>query len=207
MEDVFVVRWSPKVRQSEIQRLYTNDARGLIDESLIDNVGWALYMRCESILLVVTGRVRCPRCRAIFDCVRYNKKPPHEVFPCSECGWSITEAEYTQSHRNQDLSGMGAMEAFAAFVERYPNAASARERVLLIDRLIHAFHHDLKRSDHPHRAAAINLIEGSQAQVLAFLDRLTYGKESTPGTQETQNRWRQEIERMQRRRQDQRRSH
>lgn len=202
MEDTPAIRWAPKVRQADIRRLYENDSKGLVDEILVDEVGWGLYLRCESILLVVTGRVRCPRCRTVFLCVRYNNNKPHEVFPCPECEWATTEAEFTRSHRDRDLSGVGAIEAFAAFVERYPPATSARERVLLIDRLIHAFHHDLKRSDRPHRTAAINLIEGNQTQVIAFLDRLTYGTESTPGTQEAKSEWRQAVEQMRRKRQD-----
>jgi hypothetical protein len=60
------IRWAPKVRQEQIWRLYQNDARGLIDEELIDEVGWALYSRCQSILWVTDrNRVPCPRCHHV----------------------------------------------------------------------------------------------------------------------------------------------
>src|SRR5258708_28782977 len=51
--------WAPKVRPEKIWQLYQNDARGLVDETLVDDVGLALYLRCESVLLVSAGRIKC----------------------------------------------------------------------------------------------------------------------------------------------------
>jgi hypothetical protein len=36
---------------------------------------------------------------------------------------------------------------------------------------------------------AVNLIEGRLAEVIAFLDGLSYGEESTPGVKEKQDEW------------------
>lgn len=63
------IRWAPKVRQHQIRRLYENDARGIVDTTLIDDVGLALFLRCESLLMIWRGEVRCPVCRTRFVCV------------------------------------------------------------------------------------------------------------------------------------------
>ncbi len=47
-DGVASVRWAAPVRQDKIRRLYETDARGLTDEALIDDVGLALYLRCQS---------------------------------------------------------------------------------------------------------------------------------------------------------------
>lgn len=43
-------KWSPRVRKEKIRRLYQNDARGILAEELLYDVGTTLYCRCESIL-------------------------------------------------------------------------------------------------------------------------------------------------------------
>jgi hypothetical protein len=79
------------------------------------------------------------------------------------------------------------LELFREFVTRFPAASTAREKVLLIDRLIHGWHWYQK---HGHtRPVAVNLIGGKLPEVIAFLDRLTYGEASTPGTGETHAEW------------------
>ena len=63
--------------------------------------------------------------------------------------------------------------------------------MLLIDRLIHGFHYYLQFG--PTRAVGVNLIEGSYHEVVDFLDRLTYGESSTPGTLQARLEWRAKI--------------
>jgi len=36
------IQWAPKVPPNKIERLYRSGAQGLIDEGLLDEVGWAL---------------------------------------------------------------------------------------------------------------------------------------------------------------------
>lgn len=50
------VRWSPRVPKGKIRRLYESDARGLLDDELLDDVGIALLLRCQDILMVVGAR-------------------------------------------------------------------------------------------------------------------------------------------------------
>ena len=57
--------WSPRVPKHKIRRLYQQDARGIQDDDLINEVGFALLARCESFLeanQAVRGRVSCPVC-------------------------------------------------------------------------------------------------------------------------------------------------
>jgi hypothetical protein len=46
------IRWSPRVPQWKIQRLYESDAQGLLDEELLDDVGITLWLRCRDILTI-----------------------------------------------------------------------------------------------------------------------------------------------------------
>jgi hypothetical protein len=59
--------------------------------------------------------------------------------------------------------------------------------MLLIDALIHGFH--LYYTGETTRPVAVNLIDGSMNEVIRFLDGLSYGPDSTPGTRETKTEW------------------
>jgi len=39
------IQWAPKAPQPKIWALYQSDARGLADETLLDDVGFALFQR------------------------------------------------------------------------------------------------------------------------------------------------------------------
>jgi len=188
------LHWAPKVRQNKIRRLYEQDARGLIDEALLDDIGMALYSRCRSILLVSSQRLECPRCEHMFAVPPYTDET---IFICpTGCGWAITGRHYHQSWQHRDLIGTNTP-AFQIFVDRYPDAATLREKMVLIDQLLHAFHQSI-RYPVPHPSAASNLIEGNHAQVVAFLDLLTYGPDSTPEMQDSHATWQATMRQMQR---------
>ena len=58
-------RWAGRVAKWKIARLYKNDARGIYDEDLIDDVAYTLLDRCKSIIAVAKarqGRAECPAC-------------------------------------------------------------------------------------------------------------------------------------------------
>ena len=64
------IRWARRVQQQKVRQLYASDARGIVDEELIDDVGYAMYARCESIRAVTeahSGRAMCHSCRAIIQ--------------------------------------------------------------------------------------------------------------------------------------------
>lgn len=182
------IRWAPKVSRAKINRLYQTDARGVVDEVLIDEVGTALLARCDSVLTVSRAQARCPRCEAVFTIGWGPHADPALICPAG-CGWQTTVEAWHRSWRHQDLIGVRAAEAFEYYVARYPDAHTPQQKMLLIDGLIHAFHQGIIEGS-PHRSAASNLIEGSYRDVLAFLDTLAYGAESTPGLRESQAAWR-----------------
>jgi len=186
------LRWAPKVSQAKIWRLYQTDASGLVDEELIDEVGTALYARCRSVLLVSRAQVECPRCHAVVTLGWGHSEQDVALCPTPDCGWETTYGQYHTSWRHRDLIGTRAASAFQAFVDRYPQAHRPQDKVLLIDELIHAFHHGIV-ADLPHRSAANNLIEGSHRQVVALLDRLACEDESTAGIKERQDEWREKM--------------
>ena len=67
MAGVDEIKWARRVRPETIRALYTLDAKGIVDEELIDEVGYAMLARCESIRTVTrahSGRATCPRCKA-----------------------------------------------------------------------------------------------------------------------------------------------
>ena len=59
------VRWSRRVEPQKIRRLYESEAQGMLDEALLNNVGYGIYVCCrESIELEAAARgyVKCRGC-------------------------------------------------------------------------------------------------------------------------------------------------
>lgn len=179
-------QWAPRVPQSSIRRLYQNDAQGIYDPDLIDAVGYALRSRCQSFLdamAAVQGRAPCPRCNQI---VYHNQK--RETLLHCECGWMLTWEDYFATIQHKQLSGAEpVVQLFEQFVTRFPTAHTPRDKVILIDQLLHGFHWYHKHGYT--RPVAVNLIGGRLAEVIEFLDNLSYGPASTPGTQDTYAEW------------------
>ena len=183
--------WAARVPQEKVRRLYETDAKGIHDEELIDEVGYALLARCESFIAaneVMWGDLACPHCSA---------KVPHgqnkeEVLRCP-CGWELTWGEYVSTIRHRQLSGAEpVLRLFRDYAERFPKARTPRDKMLLIDCLIHGFHIYYKTGETT-RPVAVNLIDGRMNEVINFLDRLTYGPDGTPGTRETKAEWDRNI--------------
>jgi len=168
------IRWAPKVSRDKVQRLYENDASGLADEVLIEDVALELYLRCRSILMVTErNRVPCPSCGQVIVSQegRWSRERP---IVCPKCGWRATFGQWRDSWRHKELCGGSAMDAYRAYVQGYERGGSAHERMLLIDRLINAYHWSIRRQQ-PHGPAAQQLLEGSRSEVYNFLERLAYG--------------------------------
>lgn len=185
------IRWAPRVKQSQIQRLYESDAQGMRDDALLDEVGWALRERCLSFIDAVEalhGRARCHACGEIIP----HGSRPDETLRCASCGWEIAWRDYHKSFQHKQLSGAEPVLAlFRLFIERFPRARAPQEKMLLIDQLIHGFHQSL--TGDPTRTTGVNLIEGRYYEVVEFLDRLTYGDNSTAGLKENHTAWRDTI--------------
>jgi predicted RNA-binding Zn-ribbon protein involved in translation (DUF1610 family) len=196
------VRWAPRVALAKIRRLYQTDAAGIHNEELIDEVGFGLYARCQSILTVTeaaAGRVACPECGAIVRRAAWDD--PGETLRC-DCGWETTWARYHRTWQHQELYGGGAVDACQQFVRDWPGAETPQRKMLLIDQLIHRWHWQARADRALGRPAGVNLIEGSRAQVLALLDELTYGPASSDTLYASRDTWQdawQQVRRAQRR--------
>jgi aminoglycoside phosphotransferase (APT) family kinase protein len=173
------IRWAPRLPPALLQRLYDSDAGGFRDDALCEDVGVRLYERCRTFVLVSKGEVECPVCRAVFGVAPEGRSG----CPSPGCGWSTTPAAYRDSIRNHYAHTGRAIEAFADFHRRYPAARSYRDRILLIDALIHAFHLD-ETTRAPVKSVASKLFEGSKDEVVRFLDRLS------SADREGKERWR-----------------
>ncbi|MHC4715918.1 MAG: hypothetical protein ACYS5V_03045 [Planctomycetota bacterium] len=174
-----------------IRRFYETDAKGIYDEELIDELGYALLARCESFITANRarrGELPCPCCSQTVK--------RDEVLRC-ECGWELPWAAYFKTIQHKQLSGAEpVLTQFGDFVKAFPAARTPREKVQLIDRLIHGFHWYLRGRYNvgPTRPVAVNLIEGRVRDVIAFLDEITYSDKSTPGLTDKRAEWDANIE-------------
>jgi hypothetical protein len=191
------ITWAPKVRQAKIWQLYQNDARGTVDESLVEDVGYRLLQRCRSIQLATNRSLECPRCGVVFklpESEPWRFLPGAHPCPNPSCGWETTAEEWHASWRYRDLQGRAALTAIEVYLRDYPRAITTQVRMLCIDQLIHAFHISLLDGG-AGRSFANNLVEGSHNQVVDLLDRLF----SLPGGVK-KDQWRDEVKKMYRRR-------
>src|SRR5690349_1501429 len=126
------IQWNPKVSQAKIRRLYEHDARGLVDEDLIDEVGFILYGRCQSILIVQDHGVQCPRCGHVFPSGwQWHKRYDAMEIRCPACEkWETTGRQYRESLQRDNVGAGNALAAFQEFVERYPRTTAPRERMV-----------------------------------------------------------------------------
>jgi hypothetical protein len=190
-DDLAAVRWAPRVEPAAIRRLYETDALGIVDVEQIDDVGYALEARCRSILRATEahlGRVTCPRCEQVIDRGVGAGARPDEDVACARCGWRVRWRDYFKTYQHKHLVGGGAVQFHQDFVAQFEQARTPQEKLLAIDRLIHAFHWELVRE--PVRSAARELIYAkSYKELLIFLDTLTYGTGSTPGLREAKAAW------------------
>ncbi|MCL1857650.1 MAG: hypothetical protein FWF92_00235 [Oscillospiraceae bacterium] len=173
--------WAKKVPPEKIKRLYEQDAKGIYDEELVDDIATGLYARVDSMLMVTSsnlGKAICIECRA---------EIPHNyqrsfILECPKCGWSMPFGEFNDSYKKQTLHGYGALNELKEFYEKYPLAKSYAEKMRMIDWLIHTFHGNLQ--ERPSRPTATNVIEGSNADVAKLIFDLAYGENSTVSAEE-----------------------
>jgi hypothetical protein len=187
--------WAPRVPPAKIKRLYELDARGILDDDLLLDVGYRLYSRCKSILTISRiwrdKQLPCPRCEAIV-LIDADRTEIDFVLNCTMCGWTLPWKSYWATFRHQELGGGGAIPLFEAYIRVWEHARTPQARMIAIDRLIHQWHWETQQQ-RPRfglgRPTGVNLIEGSRKQVLAFLDNLTYGEQSTTGVKDVHQQW------------------
>ncbi|MBN1342577.1 MAG: hypothetical protein JXQ73_07855 [Phycisphaerae bacterium] len=179
--------WAPRVSKAKLERLYRGSARGPLDEELIDDVGYALYARCQSMLEVTeilrTGRPKCPECQTILP--KRNWQPDEEL-KCPACHWRCPAKAYNKTYARKNLGTGGLDEEIRRFMRDFESARSPGDKLVLIDTLIHRFHWASTQG----RPLATALIEGKMKDIMPFLDRLNYGNSVPPEVTQTRQEWR-----------------
>jgi len=195
------IRWSPRLRKDKLRRLYEQDALGICEDDLLEEVGWCLYMRCRDILAIQSAQyarqVRCPRCdaRQVATYIPGITGDRDETLCCPACGWELTWLKYCKSYQHRQLFPGGAGPAFKRFVGDWESARSPQRKMLAIDRVIHAFHYSLRdEPDRPWRAAGVNLIAGMHKDVVQFLDSLAYGPGTAPELRRVHAQWQASLQ-------------
>ena len=194
-----MIKWCKKVPQALISRLYNQSVSGICDDDLVDEVGWALYARCESIISATNGfenkRLICLACGSEVPLLDH-------IFNCS-CGFHATWEEFKKSYKGKQLHAANALPIFTAYQKDFPKAKTYGEKLICIDVLIHSFHvknsyyKTLECYDPENESVALNrptganLIEGTLTEVILFLDRLSAIEEYS----QEKKRWRSIVER------------
>ena len=192
-----MIKWCKRVPQKLISRLYNQSVSGIPDDELADEVGWALYVRCESIISATNGFEKkillCP------NLCGKNIPLVENVFACS-CGFHATWDEFKKSYKGKQLHAANALPIFLAYHRNFPRAKTYNEKLICIDTLIHSFHIKMsyyKKLDNYNiededvelnRPTCANLIEGSLKEVILFLDNLS----AIPNSDEKE-RWQRVI--------------
>jgi hypothetical protein len=180
--------WAPRLSKVQIERLYQSCGRGLLDEELVDDVGFSLYSRCISMLQVREAMCGSPPCQSCGASAQLDQEPV-PFARCANCGWTCPWAQYQKTYQLKGLFA-GGLEPFVRnFVAKFPATHSHRERLVLIDALIHRFHWE-SEGVADGRPGATSLIQGKMKDIMAFLDRLDYGDDVPPEIARTREEWR-----------------
>lgn len=194
-EQDVIIRWARRVSQKKIRRLYEMDASGIVDEDLIDDVGIALYSRCETIMRATEWR--CPEC----GCSLQDPGPTDDrsrPLSCPDCSWQATWRQYHRSFKGKRINGGAAYPNFLAFLREYPTSRTPQQKMLCTDRLVHAVHMFVKGQYGA--PAAQNVIGGTRAEVRELLDTLAYTddiRRRRPGIRDTYQEMVRESEKQQ----------
>ena len=181
--------WAYRLKKSDIERLYRSCSTGILDDELIDEVGFGLLARCMSMLQVaeaIRGRPVCPQCDARAEVKDMYASNATAV--CRDCGWTCSWKAYQKTYQRKGLFAGGMEFSVQDFVDRFSTARSHREKLVLIDTLIHRFHWE--SATDAGRPGACSLIEGKMKDIMPFLDRLTYGDDIPADVQQTRDEWR-----------------
>jgi len=198
MKDAIKPRWAPRLSPEKIRRLYESEAAGLLDEDLLDEVFVDMYLRCESISKATAfhhgGPFECPGCGHLIE-ERDRSAGWRERLKCPRCCWSMTAKEYLRTYQGRQVYAGGSLPAVEDFLGDVSRTRAPRDKMLMIDRVIHAFHYETVQN--PGRPVAANLIGGKTAQVLAFLHGLTNGTPRDPLLRERIAKWRKTASQVQ----------
>ncbi|MDF2685848.1 MAG: hypothetical protein K0S55_1029, partial [Clostridia bacterium] len=168
-----VYNWSPRLPLNTLRRLYESDAKGITDIDLIDEVGFSMYSRCVQGLdkcdLREKGKFRCLHCGNILGI-----RGLDEIVTC-ECGYQYTQRAFNKSFYQSMLPHGAATSFFREFIRDWENAKEYNEKMLSVDKLIHAFHTSIFTGS-GYKTVGVNLLQGTKAQIKELILSLAYKK-------------------------------
>lgn len=175
--------WAERVSRADIRKLYESDARGMLDEDLLEQVHYAIYARVSDMMEVreaqTFGRVKCRRCgESIPQPYQMGSRNKEKVLKCEKCDWSVTCGEFCESYSGKSMLPGSVPEVFESYLERFPEAETSSKKLLLIDWLIHQFHVLQGVARMP---VGQNVIQGTTDQVRELIEALACGPNSTQG--------------------------
>ena len=160
-------RWPAKLDIHKLNKLYQQDAKGIQDEILADEIGLTLYLRCkygkEDMAQMERGIIRCHGCGV--------ELAGEDDFRQCSCGLQYSYKEYRRSFRKNNMPIGAAEKAFNLFMQKWNRAKTYQEKMVLIDTLLHEFHLSLV-SGATHRPVAMNFIDGSRSRVEQIISGL-----------------------------------
>jgi hypothetical protein len=178
IKEGYKIKWSPRVSREKLRRLYVNDATGMLDNALIDDVGITLYLRCRDILTVHRNKIdkviTCPWClQKGQESLIPRSGGLDEHLMCDVCGLEMTYRDWRKSLSRRQMNPGGAVSVFREYMQNFDAAKDHRHRMLAIDRLIHEFHYYLRNGEMTAcRPVCVNLIKGKLHDLVPFLDEL-----------------------------------
>lgn len=162
-----VFQWPAKLDIHKLNRLYMQDAKGIQDEILADEIGLTLYLRCkygkEDMERMEKYIIRCHGCGA-------ELAGESDFRECS-CGLQYSYKEYRRSYCRNNMPAGAAEKIFNLFIQNWERAKTYQEKLVLIDTLLHEFHVSLV-SGATHRPVAMNFIDGSRSKVEQIINSL-----------------------------------
>ena len=164
--------WAARIPKESIARIYEDDAEGMYDEQLINNIAFMLLMRCESMVIAEdarNGRALCPICGKIID----HDAQKGTILECPYCSWTGSWKDYRASMDGLHLIAPGLIPFLIEFSKNMTDKLSLKEKVYWIDWLIHRVHWE--GTALPGQPGAVCLIRGRAHDVNEFLDQLTAG--------------------------------
>lgn len=175
--------WAKRVARRDIQRLYESDARGMLDEDLLERVHYAIHARVCDMFEVREaqqhGRVKCRGCGGpVAQRYQMGGRNKNNVLRCEQCGWQATCGEVYASYTGKSLLPGSVVDLFEEYLRRFPRAKTPAEKMLLVDWLIHQFHVNQGVARMP---VGENVIQGTLEQVRELIEGLARGPGSTPG--------------------------
>lgn len=162
-----VFQWPAKLDIHKLNKLYLQDAKGIQDEILVDEIGLTLYLRCiygkDDMERMERNIIRCHGCGA-------ELAGENDFRECS-CGLQYSYREYRRSYCKNNMPTGAAEKTFNMFIQNWNRAQNYQEKIVLVDTLLHEFHLSLV-SGATHRPVAMNFIDGSRSRVEQIVSSL-----------------------------------